>query len=326
MLSVAARPRTRLGERARDAIACPDCRGRMEDVGSALSCVACGMLAAIRDGQVDLRPSRDHVVTVGHVVGPTRPTPFLDRVGPLRPRAGASVAADWSFDETHGARMTPTLFSHVPDPPAGGGLLVDLGCGEGGVYARRLRGTGFEYVGVDVVGTAPDILGDAHRLPFRDGSVDVVVAISVLEHLRVPAVALAEVARVLRPGGTFIGSVALIEPFHMDSYLHHTHLGTVTALAQAGFDIEVVAPTDDWSGLQAFAEMALFPGFWRLTSIIATPFVVVLEAVSRLWWEVIGRTRRLAGDRSTRTRQLASGLRFVARRAQSAHPQSPSAG
>jgi SAM-dependent methyltransferase len=44
-------------------------------------------------------------------------------------------------------------------------------------------------------------------LPFADASFDVVVAGEMLEHVRAPEEVVAEVRRVLRPGGTFAGSV-----------------------------------------------------------------------------------------------------------------------
>jgi len=45
---------------------------------------------------------------------------------------------------------------------------------------------------------------DAERLPFADGSFDLVSANMVLEHLREPARVFQEVARVLAPGGAFV--------------------------------------------------------------------------------------------------------------------------
>jgi SAM-dependent methyltransferase len=44
-------------------------------------------------------------------------------------------------------------------------------------------------------------------LPFEDASFDVVVAGEFLEHVREPEAVVAEVRRVLRPDGTFVGSV-----------------------------------------------------------------------------------------------------------------------
>jgi SAM-dependent methyltransferase len=63
-------------------------------------------------------------------------------------------------------------------------------------YARR-------YVGADVARTTPqvDVVGSASTIPFASGSADVVVCSQVLEHVPDPAAALAEMARVLKPGG-----------------------------------------------------------------------------------------------------------------------------
>jgi ubiquinone/menaquinone biosynthesis C-methylase UbiE len=51
------------------------------------------------------------------------------------------------------------------------------------------------------------VLGDAHALPFEDGSFDKVLATEVLEHLADDQRALAELHRVLRPGGVLAISV-----------------------------------------------------------------------------------------------------------------------
>ncbi len=49
--------------------------------------------------------------------------------------------------------------------------------------------------------------GDATRLPFADGSFDGVITSEVLEHIQDDVAALAEMARVLRPGGVFAATV-----------------------------------------------------------------------------------------------------------------------
>jgi ubiquinone/menaquinone biosynthesis C-methylase UbiE len=85
-----------------------------------------------------------------------------------------------------------------------GQAVVDVGCGPGtdlGRLADAVGGDGW-VVGVD----RPNVElrhGDAHELPLPDGSVDRARMDRVLQHVLDPARALAEVRRVLRPGGLF---------------------------------------------------------------------------------------------------------------------------
>jgi 2-polyprenyl-6-hydroxyphenyl methylase/3-demethylubiquinone-9 3-methyltransferase len=99
-------------------------------------------------------------------------------------------------------------------PPAArtGSLLVDIGCGAG-VLAPHIAHLGYQHVGVDVVlGSAAIarergvtvIVGDARAIPLSDACADVVVAGEVLEHVPDLDRVVAEVIRILRPGGTLV--------------------------------------------------------------------------------------------------------------------------
>lgn len=60
----------------------------------------------------------------------------------------------------------------------------------------------------------PDIVGDIHGLPFLDNSVDAVVCIHLLEHVKDPQKAVSEVYRVLKPGGFCYFDTPFLFYFH----------------------------------------------------------------------------------------------------------------
>ena len=61
-----------------------------------------------------------------------------------------------------------------------------------------------------------DIVCDAHRLSFRDGSIDAVYIPGVLEHVMDPEKIVSEIHRVLAPGGMVIAGVPFIQGYHPD--------------------------------------------------------------------------------------------------------------
>jgi SAM-dependent methyltransferase len=102
-----------------------------------------------------------------------------------------------------------------------GDRVLDLGCGAGrhAYEAMRLGGQVVAYdvdaaavkdtatVMAECAGTGAAVNGDALSLPFADGSFDRVVAAEVLEHIPADTVVIAELARVLRPGGVLAVTV-----------------------------------------------------------------------------------------------------------------------
>lgn len=89
--------------------------------------------------------------------------------------------------------------------------VLDLGAGAGELCRYELKGRVKRLVGIDLdprVTSNPlldeGVIGDLCQLPFPDQSFDVAFAIYVLEHIAEPDRFIAEVSRVLKPGGTFL--------------------------------------------------------------------------------------------------------------------------
>jgi ubiquinone/menaquinone biosynthesis C-methylase UbiE len=108
------------------------------------------------------------------------------------------------------------VFSLVGDPR--GLRVLDVGCGDG-AYAIRAAREGVEVFGLDQsrpmleaararATSAGAVVtwcqADARALPFRDASVDLVLAVTALCLASEPLVALNEMSRVLRPGGVLV--------------------------------------------------------------------------------------------------------------------------
>jgi len=98
---------------------------------------------------------------------------------------------------------------------------IDVGCGSG-YFARMLAGRGAEVLGLDgsaamieaawaatttdATPVAFEVVDTVERLPLADASADGCLSLSVLEYLDDPWTCLAEMTRVVRPGGTVVTS------------------------------------------------------------------------------------------------------------------------
>lgn len=134
--------------------------------------------------------------------------------------------------------------------PAGARVL-DAGSGE--APYRSLFGH-CEYLTQDWPGTphqgahASDVIADLHDLPLEDASFDAVVCTEVLEHVAEPQRVLAELRRILRPGGRLLVTVPFAIELHEEPHDHYryTSHGLRGLLERAGFvDVEVV-PATGW--------------------------------------------------------------------------------
>ncbi|MEA2255725.1 MAG: hypothetical protein QOG35_1770 [Solirubrobacteraceae bacterium] len=197
------------------------------------------------------------------------------------------------------ARVIPSLLDAAGVGP--GARVLDVGCGTGAgtaaAAARGARATGVVLAeGILVVARRRHpalrfVAGDAEALPFADGDFDAVVAGFVLNHLPDPDRAIAELARVLAPGGRV--AVAVWEPPERNPLL-----GELTAAVRdAGVDVRGALPpgpdpyrfSDPAELERAFAAAGLA---WGGTESLA--LVHRAGSVDELWDGLLGGTARIS--------------------------------
>ena len=125
----------------------------------------------------------------------------------------------------------------------------------------------------------PDVVADACELPLSSGSVDCVVCCEVLEHVRKPEQAVAEMYRALKPGGVLIASTPFLYPVHADpdDYSRFT-ASKIRAMCEPFATVRVWPMGGFWGTVGMFLEETVDDGLrarWHM------PVRRVLKAVCR---------------------------------------------
>ena len=173
--------------------------------------------------------------------------------------------------------------------PAGARVL-DAGAGEGR-YAHHFDG--HRYCGVDLaVGDAGwdyshlDAVVDLTALPFRAGAFDAALHIVTMEHLREPGLALAEMARALKPGGRLLIAAPHEWEVHQapHDYFRYTRYGLAYLLERAGLEVTQMRPAGGYfrllarrllNGLQFFSGGIRWLGFVPAAILLVPPALIL---------------------------------------------------
>ena len=91
--------------------------------------------------------------------------------------------------------------------------VLDVGCGVKPYYPFFAEHAS-EYVGVDFDNDAAELEGTIESLPVPDKSFELVLCTQVLEHAPDPAMGVAELARVVAPGGRVLASTHGVQVYH----------------------------------------------------------------------------------------------------------------
>lgn len=173
------------------------------------------------------------------------------------------------------------------------GWLLDLGCG-GQVY-RDVFNHVERYIGLDLPPNGRvDVYGDGMVLPFRDTAFDTVLCNEVLEHVPEPSRFMAEVARVIKPGGILLLTTPQTWGLHLEphDFYRYTRYGLRYLAEKNGFEVIEVTPTCGlWATLaQRLADTVIHTYHMRssralieILSVLLVPVLMIGYGLDRLF-------------------------------------------
>lgn len=179
--------------------ACPACHGRLDwDAdGAGCCCTACGRVYAVAGDVVWMR-----LDAAGAPLAPAPPQPVPPGTA-LRRLARATTPPDFAYKTGDSRRRIPGFVERLGSDA----IILNLGSGR--------TNFGLRVVNLDI---GPwrhvDVVAVGERLPVQDASLDGVITQGVLEHVPDLPATLAEIDRVLRPGGLVYHEAPFIQGFH----------------------------------------------------------------------------------------------------------------
>lgn len=229
-----------MNKRLRDILACPTC-GAPLTIGEGLSCLRCGAVFEERHGIPILLDEESRREILNFYQGqPDRDKRGRGKNGgrsgslsrrlvdwfthpPSRKIGDVTVpnlCKLWRLLEAHGSE--PRVLTVGKLKPRINGQWIEEFPEIRALEAAALR--------LDIqAGPGVDVVGDGHKLPFLDSSLDAAIALTTLKHLRNPFTFVSELHRVLKPGGLVYAQCVLFDPYHRcpGDYVHFTTSGIV---------------------------------------------------------------------------------------------------
>lgn len=167
-----------------------------------------------------------------------------------------------------------------------------------------------------------DVLAPADALPFADDSFDCVLCTEVLEHCADPLAALAEMTRVLRPGGRLFLTTPFLVPLHEvpHDYYRYTPSALAYLAERAGLTVVSIRPKGDyfavafglltypWSKLwQVLASKSKLGLYHQYNPLIALPIVLPQVLYVAMWKRLRAREQGFAARISGRLSYITLG-------------------
>jgi SAM-dependent methyltransferase/uncharacterized protein YbaR (Trm112 family) len=171
-------------------------------------------------------------------------------------------------------------------------VLVVGGASVGEGSRRLVDHPDLDVVSFDIYPTADTtFVADGHRIPLDDDSVAAVWIQAVLEHVYRPEVVVAEIARVLGPGGLVYAETPFLQPVHEGAYDYARFSLSGHRLLFPWFDEIESGPLGGPAAMLNLALRGVVGGLTRSTTLarvayLATQPIVLIDRVIPAAWRV----------------------------------------
>ncbi|MEL6109533.1 MAG: class I SAM-dependent methyltransferase [Planctomycetota bacterium] len=176
---------------------------------------------------------------------------------------------------------------------ADGAMLLDAGCGEA-PYRKFFGHTKYESADFCQVDkpyfNQLTYVCSLDEIPVEDERFDTVVMTQVLEHIPKPRDVLAEISRVMKPGGQLWISAPLAYPEHEVPYdfFRYTQFAWKMLCEEADLEIEELEWLEGYAGTLAFQfDYAARHMPWRPESRVVSWFAAPVLYLTRIWLTIL---------------------------------------
>jgi SAM-dependent methyltransferase len=217
---------TRLSDAVRQILRCPVCGSALESGADELRCTQCATRFPVTGGIPILIDDSASLFSAGDFLD-GRPTTWQP-TSQLRQRVSRvlpSLSRNLKAEENYALLAELLLRGRGDERPK---VLVVGGSRVGQGMADFVANPELDLIETDVsFGPRTALVCDAHDLPLADGSVDAAIVQAVLQALVDPQRCVAEILRVLRPGGLVYAETPFMQQVCVARYdfTRYTHLG-----------------------------------------------------------------------------------------------------
>lgn len=171
-------------------------------------------------------------------------------------------------------------------------------------------------IGVDIrPGNGVDVVANVYNLPFKEGEFDVVLCMTVLEHLEDPTRAIKEMRRVLKVGGRIIVSVPFMFPMHdvPGDYWRFTKFGLQKLFSEGWIIEKLLAETTTQEAFAVLLQRLGYQTKMRLNGLLKL-FTFTLARVLEKMPNMIKTVYGEIGKKTREPEAFTSGFFLVARK------------